>query len=93
MEFMIVEKTNLKFPALISRVFTSTNESKHYGFTKPTKDQAQVLKIQNGFKLIEKTNKFNLPLEKVKENTKKIECGKVTLFLKDLHKYCRVVVF
>ena len=93
MRFMIVEKTRLTFPALISKVFKSESEAKRYGFKKPGKAQAQVIKVENGFELTEKTSKYKVPLEKVPENTKKIECGRVTLFLKDLHKYCRVVVF
>jgi len=93
MNFMIIENTRLTFPALISKVLNSASEAKQYGFTKPKKNQAQVYQVENGFELYEKTSKFNVPLDKIPENFNKIECGKVTLFLRDLHRYCRVVVF
>ena len=93
MRFMIVEKTRLTFPALISKVFNSNSEAESYGFTKPKGNQAEVIKIEHEFELIDRTSRLNAPIEKANENKKKIECGKVTLFLKDLHKYCRVEVF
>jgi hypothetical protein len=93
MQFLITEKPRLTFPALISKVLNSASEAKQYGLTKPKNNQAQVYQMENGYELYEKTSKFNLPLDKMPENFNKIECGKVTLFLRVLHRYCRVVVF
>jgi hypothetical protein len=42
MRFMVVEKTRLTFPALISKVFDSNREAQSYGNKKPIKNQAEV---------------------------------------------------
>ncbi len=93
MRFMIVEKTRISFPAIVSGVFTSEKEAGEYGYKKPAKGLAKVIKVKNGFELIDKTVRMNAPLNRGTETKKKINCGKVTLFLKDVYKCCRVVVF
>ena len=90
MHFMIIEKNRITFPALISKVFTSPREAKDYGYTKPKKNQAKVYQIENGFKLMERTNPYNTSVQYAAKNTKIIECGKLTLYVKDSLGLCEI---
>lgn len=91
MRFMIIEKSRINLPAMISSIFDSTKEAKEYGFSKPKKGQAKIIKIEKGFKLTEYVSRANAPtLEKASQVTKDFKTGKVTLYLKDTMGYCQV---
>jgi hypothetical protein len=93
MRFMIIDKNRITFPALVSNVFSSPTEAKNYGFTKPKKDQADVYHIENGFKLTELINRLSSDLQHATTNTRTIECGKLTLYLKDSSGLCEIEEF
>ena len=91
MKFMIIEKSSLNLPANISSVFENASEAKEYGFTKPKRGEAEVLKIEKGFTLLDRVSRANAPtINQASTVTKKFETGKITLYVKDSIGYCDI---
>lgn len=94
MKFIIVEKLKLSFPAQISSTFSSPGEAKEYGYTIPTGKSATKYNVKKGFILRERFNNQNTAdPEKATINSREINCGKVTLYLKDIYGYCEIETF
>jgi hypothetical protein len=93
MRFMIIEKTRISFPAIVSSTFDNEREAKEYGYRKPDKNTSKIFKIKNGFKLIDTTCKLNLSIDKANKNTKEFNTSKITLYLKDPQGYCDIEAY
>ncbi|MCF7867334.1 MAG: hypothetical protein K9N09_01425 [Candidatus Cloacimonetes bacterium] len=91
MKFMIIEKSSLNLPANVSSIFESAGEAKEYGYTKPKRGMAKVIKIDKGFKLIDNVSRANAPsIDQATQVTKEFDTGKITLYVKDSMGYCEV---
>ena len=94
MKFIIIEKLQLSFPAQVSSTFTSKSEAKDYGYTIPTGKSMKKFNIKNGFVLRERFNNQNTSNpENATINSREVNCGKLTLYLKDIYGYCEIETF
>lgn len=91
MRFIIIEKSSLNLSANVSPIFENAREAKEYGYTKPKRGEARVVKIQNGFTLMDRVSRANAPtIDQASAVTKKFDTGNITLFIKDSMGYCDI---